>query len=228
MLSESPCARHPNFIRISVADLLLLYRLYDQLFFAGALQPLVMEKTGRPLALKVSGAMTSSGGRTLRIRHRDRGGINHTRYEIAISARLLFNSFKDNDRPIHVSGQLCADRLDAMMRIMEHELVHLIEMLIFGDSSCKRTRFLTIADRLFGHSHTHHRLITPRERAAAEHQLQVGDEVEFTFEGKTLRGRLNRITTRATVLVPDEGGQRYTDGKHYSRYYVPLGRLKRL
>jgi hypothetical protein len=146
MLSESPYARQPNFIRLSAADLVLLYRLYDQLFFTTALQPLVMEKTGRPLALKVSGAMTSSGGRTLRVRHRDRAGITHTHYEIAISARLLFNSFKDNDRPIHVSGQLCADRLDAMMRIMEHELVHLIEMLTFGDSSCKKTRFLTIAD----------------------------------------------------------------------------------
>lgn len=225
MLSESPYARQANFIRISAADLLLLYRLYDQLFFAGAIQPLLMEKTGRPLVLKVSGAMTSSGGRTLRVRHRDRSGITHTHYEIAISARLLLNSFRIDDRPIHVSGQLCADRLDAMMRIMEHELVHLIEMLTFGDSSCKKTRFLTIADRLFGHTHASHRLITPRERAAADHQLRPGDTVRFTFEGQELRGRINRINTRATVLVSDAAGQRYTDGNRYLRYYVPLSRL---
>lgn len=151
--------------------------------------------------------------------------VTHTHYEIAISARLLLNSFQDNDRPIHVSGQLCSDRLDAMMRIMEHELVHLIEMLTFGESSCKRTRFLTIADRLFGHTHASHRLITPCERAAVEHKLQPGDEVEFSFQGQTLRGRLNRINSRATVLVPDPGGLRYSDGKHYARYYVPLSQL---
>lgn len=228
MLAESPYVRQANFIRLSEADLLLLYRLYDELFFAGALQPLVMEKSGRPLTLKVSNAMSSSGGRTTRTRRRLRSGTLQTHYEIAISARLLFNSFKEDDRPIHVSGQLCPDRLDAMMRIMEHELVHLIEMLTFGESNCKQTRFLTIADRLFGHTHAHHRLITARERAATEHQLHVGDQVEFTFEGQTLRGMLNRITTRATILVPDPRGQRYTDGNHYMRYYVPLARLKRV
>ncbi len=225
MLRESPFARQPNFIRLSAADLLLLYRLYDRLFFADAIQPLVMDKSRRPLALKISQAMTSSGGRTLRVRHRAASGVTHTRYEIAISARLLFNSFKADDRPIHVSGQLCTDRLDALMRIMEHELVHLIEMLTFGDSSCKKTRFLTIADRLFGHTHASHRLITPRERAASEHKLHPGAEVEFTFQGRKLRGRLNRINTRATVLVPDPRGLRYTDGNHYARYYVPLSRL---
>jgi len=225
MLRESPCTRQPNFIRVSAADLLLLYRLYDELFFNGVIQSMLMDKTHRPLALKVSQAMTSSGGRTLRLRRRDLSGALQTHYEIAISARLLFNSFKNNDRSIHVSGQLCTDRLDAMMRIMEHELVHLIEMLSFGDSSCKKTRFLTIADRIFGHTHAAHRLITPRERAATEHKLRSGDEVEFTFEGQTLRGRINRINTRATVLVPDPRGLRYTDGNHYARYYVPLSRL---
>jgi hypothetical protein len=225
MLRESPCARQPNFIRMSAADLLLLWRLYNDLFFAGALQGLLTDKTHRPLTLKVSQAMTSSGGRTLRVRRRDHNGDLQTHYEIAISARLLFNSFKDNDRPIHVSGQLCTDRLDAMMRIMEHELVHLIEMLSFGDSSCRKTRFLTIADRLFGHTHAAHHLITPRERAAAEHKLRPGDDVEFSFEGQTLRGRLNRVNTRATVLVPDPRGLRYTDGNRYARYYVPLSRL---
>jgi hypothetical protein len=228
MLADSPYVRQANFIRLSEADLLMLYRLYDELFFAGAIQPLVMEETGRPLALKVSNAMSSSGGRATRARRRLRSGVLQTHYEIAISARLLFSSFREDDRPIHVSGQLCADRLDAMMRIMEHELIHLIEMLTFGESSCKQTRFLTIAERLFGHTHAHHRLITARERAATEHQLHVGDEVEFSFEGKTLRGRLNRVTTRATALVPDERGQRYTDGNHYARYYVPLARLRRV
>jgi hypothetical protein len=42
------------------------------------------------------------------------------------------------------------------------------------------------------------------------------------FEGKRLEGRVNRITTRATVLVEDAEGQPFSDGRRYKTYYVPL------
>ena len=43
-----------------------------------------------------------------------------------------------------------------------------------------------------------------------------------------MQGRVNRITRRATVLVPNPAGQKFSDGKRYSRYYVPLERLRRV
>ena len=53
----------------------------------------------------------------------------------------------------------------------------------------------------------------------------VGSQVAFTMDGQRLVGRVNRITKRATVLVSDPGGQPYSDGSRYTKYYVPLNGL---
>ena len=50
--------------------------------------------------------------------------------------------------------------------------------------------------------------------------------VGFTYSGQWLRGRVNRVTKRATVLVEHAKGRKYTDGKRYLKYYVPLGELE--
>jgi hypothetical protein len=228
MFREAPYVRRGDFTKAADQDVLLLFRLYDELFFRGELHPLVMQKSGVPLKLKISSAMTSAGGKTTRYRQRMPDGSLRTWYQIAIAGRLLLNSFRPGDRTIHVSGQECTDRLDAMMRIMEHELIHLLEMLTFGNSSCSRTRFMTLARRIFGHVHPKHGLITMREYAATKHQLRAGEQVEFRFDGRTLRGLLNRVGVRATVLVPDPRGRRYSDGQHYTKFYVPLARLTKI
>ena len=48
----------------------------------------------------------------------------------------------------------------------------------------------------------------------------------FTFEGRRLAGRVNRITKRATVLVEDPEGLNYSDGRRYKVFYVPISSLK--
>ena len=230
-LRQSPYVRQPNFIKLSDADVLLLFRLYDQLFFNSELHALVVEKTDTPLRLLVSTAMTSAGGKTTRYRRRSMIGTVTTSYQIAIAGRLLFNSFTSRTsigRPVHVSGHACSDRLDAMMRIMEHELIHLLELLTFGSSSCSKTRFMTLAQRLFGHAHATHGLVTTREHAATVHQLHTGQQVQFSHHGKLYHGFINRIAVRATVLVADARGQRYTNGQSYLKFYLPLSRLKAL
>ena len=58
--------------------------------------------------------------------------------------------------------------------------------------------------------------------------IRVGDAVIFHHDGHPLQGRVNRITRRATVLVPNGKGQKFSDGKRYVRYYVPLEKLKKL
>ena len=112
-----------------------------------------------------------------------------------------------------------------MQRVVEHELVHLAEMLIWDASSCSQRRFHGIANRFFGHSRHQHDLITQTERAARKFRLATGSRVRFEFEGKSYTGTVNRITRRATVLVEDPKGERFTDGKRYRRFYVPLESL---
>ncbi len=51
--------------------------------------------------------------------------------------------------------------------------------------------------------------------------------VRFRIDGVERIGVVNRISKRATVLVEDNTrGVRYTNGKHYSKYYVPVQMLK--
>jgi hypothetical protein len=50
--------------------------------------------------------------------------------------------------------------------------------------------------------------------------------VTFLFEGRPLTGRVNRLTKRATVLVEDPEGERFSDGRRYRKYYVPILHLK--
>ena len=146
-------------------------------------------------------------------------------YEISIAIDTLFEGFGEADRRVTVCGLDCGNRLEALQRIFEHEVVHLIEYLCWETSNCTAHRFQEIAARFFGHRAHTHELITRRERAA-DLGIRVGSRVTFTFEGQLLSGRVNRITKRATVLVEDSEGARYSDGRHYKSYYVPLAHLE--
>jgi hypothetical protein len=137
---------------------------------------------------------------------------------------MLFEGFRETDRRITVCGVDCGNRLEALQRIFEHELVHLIELLCWESSNCAAPRFQDIAGRLFLHRAHTHSLITRRERAA-DTGIRPGSRVIFEFEGLRLKGRVNRITKRATVLVEDATGQKYSDGLRYKTYYVPITRL---
>jgi len=134
-------------------------------------------------------------------------------------------TFGDIDRPVIVCGVVCRDRLEALQRIMEHEIVHLVEVLLWGKSNCAMDSFKALAGRIFGHTQSAHGLVTPRERAAVELGIKVGDWVQFEFEGVRYVGRVNRIHRRATVLVPSDHGMPYSDGKIYEKFYIPLEML---
>jgi len=206
-----------NFDRISTSDLHHLFLLYDQHFFGGVLSTTYQDV----IKFRLSKRMTRAAGKTTCF-------INPRHYEICISTTLMFQTFHDVQRDIKINGLLCHDRLQALMRIFEHELVHLVEMIIFGSSSCTRSRFKALSANIFGHTGVTHQLVTAHERAFKRYQLRVGDEVTFDFQGSQLQGIISRITKRATVFVPDGRGA-FTDanGKRYTKYYIPISLLQR-
>lgn len=223
LLKESPFIRESNFQSIHPADLRRLFDCYDRDFFAGTLT----EALGAmPLSFRLSRRLTSAAGTTTRRTYRRDGQPTRHTFEITISTTLLYQTFQDVARPIEVSGVQCRNRLESLQRIFEHELIHLAEMLVWNDSNCAASRFQQIAHRLFGHRKHTHQLITQRERAIKKFGLRVGDRVAFRLDGRHLRGIINRITRRATVLVENAEGRSYSDGKRYVRYYVPLDLLK--
>ena len=222
-LALSRVIERPNFQKVANEDLRRMIYLYDEYFFDSRLMPLV-EAEG--VEFRFSSRMTSSAGKMTTRYPNGREGVR--RFSLTLSSTLLFQTFSDVDRRVFVTGRECQDRLEAMQRAAEHELVHLVEILIWNEGECSRPRFQSIANRFFGHTDYRHDLITQSERAARKFNIRVGDSVEFAIDGKKRQGRVNRITRRATVLVPSSSGERFSDGHCYEKYYVPLESLRRI
>jgi hypothetical protein len=221
LLQSSSTILTPNFSDVTREDVQRLFNSYDELYFDDMLKRTLGDT---PLKFRVSSRMTRAGGKTGSWRKNRNAPIE--RFEIVISSTLLLQTFNDDqtDRPIHVTGLECHNRLDALMRVMEHELIHLSELLGWDSSSCTQDRFQTFAWQTFGHTDHQHELITPREYAASR-GIGSGAWVRFVSEGKSLEGIVNRVTRRATVLVPDASGERFSDGNTYRKYYVPISIL---
>ena len=225
-LRESRAISEPNFQLMDVDDLALMFHRYDQLFFENWLSNAIASTAGAKLSFRLSSTMTRAGGKTIRKLVGLRNGTRASYFEIAIATRMLFMNFRESHRPVTVCGLVCTNRLEALQRIMEHEILHLAEMLCWGKSSCSARRFKTLSANIFGHTSSKHDLITPVENAAVEHTVKIGARVEFDFDGKRLVGLVNRIHHRATVLVEARAGVRYRSGKTYQKYYIPLPLLR--
>lgn len=224
VLEQSSVMDGENFRKISRQDLERMAEAYDRYFFDGLCLPVARS---HGMSFRLSSRMSRAGGKTTRQTFRaTRNREAAVRYEIALSTSLLFQSFRKPGDKTRVCGLWCNHRLAAMQRIVEHELIHLCEMLVWIHSDCAASRFQTVAHRLFGHTEHRHELITQQERAARDFNIKLGKRVVFRLNNQNLVGIVNRITSRATVLVPDPKGTRYSDGTHYSKYYVPLDQLR--
>jgi hypothetical protein len=223
-LSLSRSIDRPNFTRVGRDDLVRMIRMYDDRFFGGKILPVA---NAEGLSFGLSSRMTRIAGKLV-THYADGNHQGQRKFELVLSSTLLFQTFEDVTRSVEVTGRQCRDRLEAMQRVAEHELVHLVEMLIWNDGNCNQARFQSIANRYFAHTDYRHDLITQRERALMKFNIRVGDHVRFTLDGKVLMGRVNRITRRATVLVPSNKGERFSDGSRYLRFYVPLEKLQKI
>jgi hypothetical protein len=229
-LAQSPQIRDGNFRLIGTDDLERLFAWYDNEYFRGRLGEMLLEDEAHPIAFRLSRRLVSAAGQTIRqVRRVDRAGKPAARvdYEITVSTTLLFNTFQNVERDVTVGGLVCRDRLEALQRIFEHELLHLAEFLAWGRSNCRADNFHALSRRIFAHEGAFHDLITPREQAKAAFDIHVGDPVTFELDGQLHAGRVNRITRRATVLVEDSRGVLYTDGRRYLTFYVPLPLLRK-
>ena len=79
---------------------------------------------------------------------------------------------------------------------------------------------------MFGHTEHTHAMVSKRVKTLLSTDFRTGNRVRVSFEGKTLTGVINRINARATVLVEDPRGARYSDGKKYAKFYIPVAWLE--
>lgn len=217
-----------NLDKLAPKDLRILFEEYDSEFFDGFLQDMLTERNSPPVSFRLSKRMTSAAGATKYRRLpalSDETGAYRTHFELVIAIDLLFQQFKSRDRQVLVNGVECFDRLEVLQSVFEHELTHMLELIVWESSSCKKSRFHKMAHNIFGHTEFTHHLITRKERARSEHNIQVGSEVAFEFHGFRYEGIVARITKRATVLVKSAEGVLYTNGIRYNKYYIPISEL---
>ncbi len=140
LLSQSPHVKTGNFTRLGTDDLERLFAGYDREFFRGRLAEMLLEDEAHPMSFRLSRRLVSAAGQTMRwTRPIHRAGKPATKfeYEITVSTTLLFNTFQHLERRVTVGGLECRDRLEALQRIFEHELLHLAEFLGWGRSNCR-------------------------------------------------------------------------------------------
>ena len=217
ILAESENFDCGNFKAIGTDDLASLFGLYDLYFF----DRFFHNNYGGKISFRLSRRMTKAAGRIAYMKHDET-------YTISLSTTLVSQTFHDVRREVVVNGIVCNDRLEATMRVLEHEIIHLLEWVLFGVTSCSKPRFRCLSRNIFGHTDVTHQLVTQAERAHNKFNLQVGAEVVFEYDGKTYSGVISRITKRATVMVRNsEGHFQDLQGNRYSKYYVPIQHLSR-
>jgi hypothetical protein len=221
---QSKQIKTDNFQVVSNDDVKLIFNLFDTYFFDNYFKENnIIEK----MAFDFSKKMTSAGGKLMYYKVTNQNPIQ---FRMRISAYLIFNSFKNNEaKPVNLAGFETKNRLEALMHVIEHEIIHLIEFLAFNDSSCKKDNFKKLANSIFGHTAFTHSLLTGKMEALKEYDLRIGDWVDFSFDGKKYKGFIQKITKRATVMALDEKGI-YKDakGNRFTKYYILLKYLKKM
>ncbi len=209
--------------QITIEDLRLLFSCYDQVFFKGGMT----ETITVPLKFSLSSRMSKAAGKTL-VRYRPGDNKTIVDIEIRIGTTFLFQHHLLS-REKSVAGIKTRDGVDALQRVFEHELCHVLEYCFYGTSNCNQQRFKDLAGQLFGHTDTHHQLPTNQEIAHQTYGLKAGDSVSFDFENRYMQGLITHIEKRATVMVPDPKGlYKNGQGTRYTKYYVPLTLLQRI
>ncbi len=203
-----------NFTAISTADLRLLFDLYYEEFFEAD------TRSYWNVGFSLSKRMTRTAGKVIYSR-KDKF------CEIRIASTLLFRlDFTDPEKFYIVNGIKCYTRLDCLMRVFEHEIVHIFEYIACGNSNCSQPRFKDMVYNLFRHTGTKHEMNPAKKEPVPVGTFKPGDHVRFIYRGTVIEGTIKGIRKRATVLgepVRDKLGR-----KLMPKYYVPLSRLSKI
>jgi len=223
LLARSAHVKSSDITAISNHDLRLLFQLYDEIFFENWFRHCFPGT----LQFSFSRRMTKSAGKTYYPKDADSARPESLVIQVKISIDMIFacGAISETNQ---VGGITTHSSLEALQVVFEHELIHVIEFIHFQQSSCKRNRFKTMANNLFGHTESHHCLPTSRQIVQQKMGLSLGDPVVFPKHGEMVAGVLYAVHKRAIVMVADNKGA-YVDnkGQRYTKYYVPLSILKK-
>lgn len=186
-------------------DILGFVRLTDRTWWDGLLEKALHEQD-LVLAGQWSLRLTSSAG----IARVSRGSAI-----VRISHPVVDATCKRGRWPVRLQGLECPNAPTVVQMIVEHELAHVAEYASSGRMRGHGPAFRAIAGSQFSHTEITHGLATP-SGVASDAGIRPGMRVSFVHEGVRHRGRILRITRRATVL---------TEERPPRKWYVPPGKL---
>lgn len=220
-MEKSSNIKTPDIKVMSAKDVELLFDLYDMVFFDFWFRD---SFRGR-LEFSLSKRMTKSAGMTVCPKNIMNMNIEEVVIEIKIAVDIIL-SYGVLENSTKVGGIQVASSLQALQLVMEHEIIHVLEFIAYGRSSCKGKRFKAMVHNIFGHTESTHTLPISGRIAYENLDLGIGSMVSFSFKGEKLSGMIVSVNKRAVVMVADRKG-RWQDpgGNRYSKYYVSLNEL---
>lgn len=223
LINISPNIKSGIITQIASSDVKLLFELYDAVFFEGYFK----ENFKGRLKFSLSTRMTRSAGKTIYPKNLMNMRIEDAQFEIRMGVDF-FLRYYETDKDKLVNGIKTKDSLEAFQMVFEHELCHFIEAVEFKETDCRKDRFKTISFNIFGHKSVYHELPTSSEIVSIKYGFKIGDKIFFEFENRKYEGFISNISKRATVMVRNNNGN-YEDskGKRYTKYYVPLEKLRK-
>ena len=160
-----------------------LFKLYDEYFFNNQISE-IMEEKNITLKFAYNSRLTSVAGRC------DRDGC---KYDIYLSTPIILGTFNKDEKIHHTGGLQCKNRLECLMIVFEHELIHFVIGIVHGhwkkDKIYKSHGlfFQDLSNAYFGHTEYYHRLKDHGEASknnGKREDFNVGDYVQY-YASKT-------------------------------------------
>jgi hypothetical protein len=186
---------------ISVRLVTEAFKQIDHLWFHDTISK-KLQDINKPLKFYVSGKLKCTAGYVQE---------TYTHFKIKISTCLLENLFSDTVKSVEISGLMLPDVLTVLIVLLEHELTHLVIMLlknhplnIIKEKSGHTQTFKTLVRNMYGHTKVTHSLllgdIEQHNKVSQEikSRLDIGDQV-FCKKNKAT-GKIVDIRGKMVVI----------------------------
>lgn len=215
VLLEKEFNGRPNFERLTDDDVRAVFDLYDAVFFDHQIKKMANEKNA-----SIDFEVTKSEKATTAGRCRRKG----CEYILSFPNGLyqqLFSSSSTRGRALDLAGWTCSDRLECLMIIFEHEVVHLLMMLWGYDGKVKSgagkkiysshgALYQCMVKYYFGHTEYTHSLLNndpslgPRVK---KETAKVGMRVQYKsrVKNRIVTGTIRKINPSKAKIETDAG-----------------------
>lgn len=214
--------------RLEAEDLYRLVVIYDELFLGNVLKL----DSSIKFTFDLSKTLDRVGGLTQiymkQIKSPSKKVIKSIQsIKISINTSMVYD-FQFTDEARYSCGIQVKNSLEVLMIIIEHELCHVLEFLMYKKSDDNGRVFKQLTLNLFGHTSQTHSLMTNQEKQIRLYKVMPGDDVKFILNGRAVNGLVERCNLKdALVLVFDSKGKFIleSNGKRYTKYKIPIGSL---